>query len=217
MRQSDLLPGDRLSSNQVTVVGVGAIGRQVALQLSAIGVGEIQLVDFDTVEEVNLAPQGYFEEDLGKAKVAATGDLCRKINSEIKITEIDGKFRSNMEVGNVLFCCVDSIDTRREIWEAVSTEVALFLDARMSAEVARVFAVRNEEDRKYYPTTLFGSDEAFAGSCTAKSTIYCANVAAGMMLAQFSKWLRRMPTDKDICLNLLSMDLVADVDAVAST
>ena len=41
--------------------------------------------------------------------------------------------------------------------------------------------------------TLFAAEEAYAGSCTAKTTIYCANLAAALMLAQFTKWLRRLP------------------------
>ena len=47
--------------------------------------------------------------------------------------------------------------------------------------------------RKHYPTTLFTAAEAYHGACTAKSTIYCANVAAGIMVGQFAKWLRGMP------------------------
>ena len=62
-RQRDLLPPQRLAAARATVVGVGAVGRQVGLQLAAMGVGWLQLVDFDTVETVNLGPQGYFESD----------------------------------------------------------------------------------------------------------------------------------------------------------
>ena len=36
-RQSGIVPADRLSNVTVSVIGVGAIGRQVALQLAAIG------------------------------------------------------------------------------------------------------------------------------------------------------------------------------------
>ena len=36
-RQADLVPQDRLVSVVATVIGVGAVGRQVALQLAAIG------------------------------------------------------------------------------------------------------------------------------------------------------------------------------------
>ena len=53
---------------------------------------------------------------------------------------------------------------------------------------------------------LFTAEEAYVGSCTAKTTIYCANIAAGMMLAQFAKWLRRLPVEPDITINLLSAE-----------
>lgn len=47
-RQSGLIPSERLSQLTATVIGVGAISRQVALQLAAIGTPQIQLIDFDT-------------------------------------------------------------------------------------------------------------------------------------------------------------------------
>ena len=59
LRQRDIVPPDRLATCRATVVGVGAIGRQVALQLAAIGMPWLQLIDPDVLEAVNLAPQGY--------------------------------------------------------------------------------------------------------------------------------------------------------------
>ena len=45
----------RIMDCKATVIGVGAIGRQVAIQLTAIGVPHLQLIDFDHVEIGNLA------------------------------------------------------------------------------------------------------------------------------------------------------------------
>ena len=59
----------------------------------------------------------------------------------------------------------------------------------------------------HYPTTLFSADQAQAGPCTAKSTIFTANIAAGLMLEQFSRWLRNLPVDADVQLNLLSSEM----------
>jgi len=73
--------------------------------------------------------------------------------------------------------------------------------------VLRVLTTCNEAGRRHYPTTLFAAEEAYAGSCTAKTTIYCANIAAGMMLTQFTKYLRHLPTEPDLSLNLLAAEL----------
>ena len=207
LRQRDVVPTERLAHCRATVIGVGAIGRQVVLQLAAIGVPSLQLVDFDTVEPVNLAPQGYLEEDLEMLKVTATGEMVKKINSQITVELLPERFRRSTKVGDVVFCCVDKIDTRKLIWEAAGHKTRFFADARMSAEVMRVLVACDERGRKHYPTTLFAAEEAFVGACTAKSTIYTAALAAGLMLAAFTQWLRDMPPEPDVTLNLLAWEL----------
>ena len=83
----------------------------------------------------------------------------------------------------------------------------------MSAEVLRIITACDEQSREYYPQTLFTAAEAHTGPCTAKSTIYCANIAAGFMLAQFTKYLRLLPVDPDIQINLLASEIyVGDVN-----
>ena len=77
----------------------------------------------------------------------------------------------------------------------------------MSAEVLRVLTACDAATRKHYPTTLFAAGEAYAGACTAKTTIFCANIAAGIMVSQFAKYLRHLPVDADVQLNLLSSEL----------
>jgi len=77
----------------------------------------------------------------------------------------------------------------------------------MSAEVLRVLTACDSQSHRHYPTTLFRNAEAFVGACTAKTTIYCANIAAGMMVAQFTQYLRQLPVEPDIQLNLLAAEL----------
>ncbi len=205
-RQQDIIPADRLAACKASVIGVGAVGRQVVLQLTAMGIPWLQIIDFDVVEPSNLASQGYLEDDLDKFKVDATTDLCRKINSGLEIHVVSERFRRSTDVGNVVFCAVDSIDTRRLIWDSVKDKVNCFCDGRMTAETLRILTAYDCESRQHYPTTLFRANEAFVGSCTAKATIYCANIAAGLMIAQFTKYLRQLPIDPDIQLNLLASE-----------
>ncbi|MDD5458125.1 MAG: ThiF family adenylyltransferase [Phycisphaerae bacterium] len=206
-RQSDIVPRQRITECTATVIGIGAIGRQVALQLAAIGIPRIQLIDFDCVEISNVASQGYFEDDLERKKIDATAEICWKINSSLEIKLIPDRFKRSIVTGNTVFCCVDKIETRKHIWDIVKDKVSFFCDGRMAAEVLRVITACDEKGRQYYPQTLFTAEEAHRGTCTAKSTIYCANIAAGFMLAQFTKYLRLLLVDTDIQVNLLASEL----------
>jgi len=206
-RQRDIVPADRLAECQITVVGVGAIGRQVALQLAAMGGPTLTLIDFDTVEESNIASQGFRERDLGRPKVEATAEACLEINSRLDVTALNERFRRRTQPGNALFCCVDKIDARRLIWEAVKDRIAFFADGRMTAEVIRILTACDTAGQQHCPTTLFTPEEAFAGSCTSKMTVLAASIAAGLMISQFSRWLRRLPVEKDQTLNLLAGEL----------
>ena len=207
-RQSSLVPPERLSQVSATVIGVGAIGRQVALQLAAIGVPRLQFIDFDQVELTNITTQGYQVADLGKFKTTATREAAESLAPEISITELQDRFRPRHNTGSVIFCCVDSISAREAIWRAISAKCEFFVDGRMLGEVIRVLAISLPEMQGYYESTLFDQSVAHTGACTAQSTIYTANIAAGVMLHQFSRFLRRLPVDRDLSLNLLASELV---------
>ena len=210
-RQADIVPRERIMDCKATVIGVGAIGRQVAIQLTAIGVPVLQLVDFDHVDVSNLATQGYMQKDLKRPKVDVTAEFCREMNHDLNVEIIFERFKRSTPVGNCVFVCVDSIVTRKHIWNAVKDKVNFFVDGRMSAEVLRVITACDEKSREYYPETLFTAEQAHVGPCTAKTTIYCANIAAGFMLAQFTKYLRLLPIEPDIQVNLLASEINAGV------
>jgi molybdopterin/thiamine biosynthesis adenylyltransferase len=213
LRQREIVPPERLAQCHALVIGVGAIGRQVALQLAAIGVPRLTLFDDDCVQIENLAPQGYWAQDLQSSKVEATAAVCQRINPAVQVTTVAERFKRStvrslpQDRRLVAFLCVDSIQTRRLIWEVLQPQVAFLVDGRMSAEVIRVLAVAAPATDGSYARTLFQPEEAYAGACTAKSTIYTASIAAGLMLGQFTRWLRQLPVDPDLLLNLLSSEL----------
>jgi sulfur carrier protein ThiS adenylyltransferase len=144
-RQRDLVPPARLAEVHAVVIGVGAVGRQVALQLAAMGVPKMTLYDPDTVEIENLAPQGFWETDVGDYKVYAVANVAHQEFPQMDLTAVPDRFRR--------------------------------------------------------------SEVRTAGACTAKSTIYAASVAAGLLLAQFARWLSGQPVTPDQVLNLLAAEL----------
>ena len=205
-RQAGLVPQEKLNRIPATVIGVGAIGRQTAIQLAAIGIRRIQLIDFDIVEPTNITTQGYFHGDLGRPKVETTAGLLWQIDPQIEVRTIVDRFRPSHKFGEVVFVCVDSISARAAIWRSLRDRCAFCCDGRMLGEVIRILTATDEQSRDHYAGTLFPQAEAQAGACTSRSTIYAANIAAGLMIHQFTRWLRDLPTDADVTLNLLASE-----------
>jgi sulfur carrier protein ThiS adenylyltransferase len=201
------VPIEQLNQLLISVIGVGAIGRQVALQLAAIGARRLQLVDFDRVEHTNVTTQGYWAEDIGQSKVAATGCAITRLDPTSTVELIDDRFRPKSAVGEVIFCCVDSIEARGAIWRSAGRRARFWCDGRMLAETIRVLVATETFGRDHYPTTLFAAGEAQSGRCTARGILYTANIAAGLMVHQFARWLRGQPIDTDLSLNLLASEL----------
>jgi len=206
-RQASLIVRDKLAVCDCTVIGVGAIGRQVALQLGSIGAPRIQLVDFDNVEATNITTQGYRNDQLNMLKVTATASDIAAIDPGIAVDTINDRFRTKQKLGNVVFCCVDSISARAAIWRSLQSRCELWVDARMLGETMRVLSASDPLSKEHYQLTLFAQADAQRGACTAQSTIYTASIAAGLMIHQLSRWLRGFPLDHDLTLNLLASEL----------
>jgi molybdopterin-synthase adenylyltransferase len=207
-RQAGLVPQWRLESLAIDVIGVGAICRQVALQLAALGARKLRLFDFDVVELTNVTSQCYSQrDDIGAQKVQATRRTLLSIDPAIHIEVIADRYRPEHGTSEAVFCCVDSISARKAIWRSVRDKCEFWCDGRMLGEVCRIVTVAGAAGHDCYSKSLFPQAEAQAGSCTSRSTIYCANIAAGLMLHQFARWLRGVPVDLDLSLNLLASEL----------
>ncbi len=182
-RQADLVPQEKQTERSHRCGSVGDRSMQREGR-------HLQLFDFDTVEPTNITTQGYGFADLNQPKVVAMQEAINRIDPEIIVTPIPDRFRASYEAGEVVFCAVDKIDARKAIWRMAGKHRRFWSDGRMLGETIRVLSASNEDERKHYETTLFPASEAQAGRCTARSTIYAANICAALMVHQFSRWLR---------------------------
>ena len=60
-----------LGDKKVLLIGVGGVGSHVAAALCRAGIGQLEIVDFDVVDESNLGRQYYDVNDVGVVKVEA--------------------------------------------------------------------------------------------------------------------------------------------------
>ncbi len=70
----------KLRNARVAVAGLGGLGSNIAVMLARSGVGELLLVDFDTVDVTNLNRQMYLIPQLDKPKAEALPEILYQIN-----------------------------------------------------------------------------------------------------------------------------------------
>ena len=107
---------DVVKNAKVLVVGAGALGNEVIKNLALFGVGNIYIVDFDTIEYSNLTRSVLFREedaDKGYFKAEVACRKAREINPNINIQCICGKLNTDVGLGlyrkmDVVIGCLDS-------------------------------------------------------------------------------------------------------------
>ena len=90
------------------VVGSGAIGNEVLKNLTLMGIGNIIVADFDTIEDGNLSRSVLFRaSDRGRRKVDAAAERIKELNPDVNVKTWHGNI--NFEMGLGVFRHVDVI------------------------------------------------------------------------------------------------------------
>lgn len=99
---------DVVRNATVLVVGAGALGNEVIKNLALMGIGNILIADFDTIEDSNLSRSVLFRaKDNGRRKVDAAADAVKELNPDVKVKAWHGDI--NFELGLGVFRHVDAI------------------------------------------------------------------------------------------------------------
>ncbi len=116
--QVDIAGQERLLEARVLILGMGGLGCPAAQYLVAAGVGNIVLVDPDTVDTTNLQRQLlYTSADHGLAKVQAAKQSLLEINDGINIKAIAASLEGEallqqVSKATVVLDCTDNFSSR---------------------------------------------------------------------------------------------------------
>lgn len=75
----------KIRNGKVAVAGLGGLGSNIAVMLARMGVGELLLVDFDVVQNINLTRQHYDTTHIGMFKTDAMKTQIGQINPSVHI------------------------------------------------------------------------------------------------------------------------------------
>jgi tRNA threonylcarbamoyladenosine dehydratase len=126
LQRTELLIGndglEKLAKLNVMVIGLGGVGSFVAEFLARAGVGNMHIVDGDTVDLTNTNRQlPALHSTLGRTKTSVMADRIRDINPEINLTvhdvfvtpdEVDELLTEDL---NYVFDCIDSMQPKQHV------------------------------------------------------------------------------------------------------
>ncbi|MDD3591586.1 MAG: ThiF family adenylyltransferase [Sulfurovum sp.] len=108
-----------LQKKKIAVIGAGGLGCSLAMALGTSGIGEIHMVDFDTVSTHNIHRQIAFTlEDEGKNKAKTVVRLMEKKNPFVKAAAFEMDFEAFTTMGNrydLILDATDNLPTRAQI------------------------------------------------------------------------------------------------------
>ena len=118
-------PGQQaLLSAKAAIVGAGGLGGPVGLYLAAAGVGQITIIDDDTVESSNLQRQVQFaHSDVGLSKALIMSDRLKELNPDIESIAVNTRLTADtaktlLTGQDIIIDGVDSFETRFAINDA---------------------------------------------------------------------------------------------------
>lgn len=99
---------DRLKDARVLVIGAGALGNELLKNLALLGVGRIQVVDFDHIESSNLSRTVLFRQsDVNRPKAEVAARRAMELNPDTHVRAIPGNV--TLDIGLGIFRAADVI------------------------------------------------------------------------------------------------------------
>lgn len=194
-RHLEVFSPQKFGSKRVDIVGAGATGSNVAMQLAKLGVTNLHVWDFDAVESHNIANQIYHNSHIGQAKVDALADMILDATG-VEITKHPtALMKGEKDLGEVVFVLTDTMSSRLDIIENCIfmngvTDIAI--ETRMGSKSGTIhsFNPKSYQDIQGWKTTHFKDEEATSTSaCGATTTVGpTAALIASMAVWQFMRW-----------------------------
>jgi hypothetical protein len=172
-RHDELFNADAFNT-PVTVIGAGATGSWLVLQLAKLGITDITVWDFDHVEAHNVPNQLFGLADVGKSKVQALQHIvAEQTGMQINIKH---ERYENQPLSGYVFCMIDTMEGRKSIWHNAIKYKSLvkhYIEPRMGMDVARIYNLKPMDVQSHtpYEDTLYGDDVAEVSACGTSMTV----------------------------------------------
>lgn len=157
-----------------------------------MGVPKLDVWDDDDVSEHNVPMSIFRPKDFMRPKVEALREIVREF-SGLEIDVHHARYEGQEPLTGAVIVCVDTMEARRRIWEAVrmNPDVDLLIDTRTAGKLLWVFSVCpcDPDDAAYYDHHVsYGTREAAPHMCGLHGFMPMSYMAAGIAAASLTSW-----------------------------
>lgn len=163
----DWFSQESLKSTCVAVVGAGAIGNEVIKNLSLLGVGSIEIFDFDNIEEHNLTRSVLFrDDDINKSKAEVASARAKELDSSVQIVYHHGDVWKTLKIDSIkkyscIISCVDNFEARIKLSNICMLYRVDFINAAIDSRYVSV---------EVFPYSSFGRVACY--ECNLPDSVY---------------------------------------------
>jgi molybdopterin/thiamine biosynthesis adenylyltransferase len=190
-------------SEPIHIIGLGAVGSNIADQLARFGFDNFHLWDMDTVEFKNITNQMYSTFHVNYPKTKAMRAIIKDINPNANIT-LHEKYTGEPLEGYI-FLAVDSISVRKlAVTSNMDNEKVLAIfDTRIGAMDAQAYAAERNSLGDLLSTMDFTDEESLRDAprslcgemISIRSTV---QIITSLQVQNFIEFLRGKPLKKQI-------------------
>lgn len=181
-RSKDIV--NNLNEYTFHILGCGAIGSSVAIQLCKMGAEYFYLYDMDKVEELNIGVSAYNLNDIGQHKTNALLSHLKDNNPLADVRLVKGRFKELMyqESKDIVILGFDNMKARMQVVDfCVDNKCdVMLIDGRMGAEQYQQYTFPKLAKNKYL-RYWYSDEEGSEDPCNAKATSYCSNMAGSFI------------------------------------
>lgn len=170
--QYDIYNPELDKNPKIVIVWAWGIWSTTAYALAQMWLSNITVIDYDEVENHNVASQFYKESDLWKLKTESLKNNIKEF-TWVEIKTINDKYRSEFtKDADIVIIAVDNMKTRREVVESLTTKTIRFIDWRMAWRAFELYNYIPVYENEIYFKTRFTDEEASPVTCTNKSVSF---------------------------------------------
>ncbi|VUS37740.1 molybdopterin-synthase adenylyltransferase MoeB [Klebsiella spallanzanii] len=166
LRDFDFDGQEQLKASRVLVVGLGGLGCAAAQYLAAAGVGQLTLLDFDTVSLSNLQRQTlHSDAAIGQPKVDSARSALTRINPHVQLTPLNALLEeealwAQIAAHDLVLDCTDNVTIRNQLNTGCfrhKTPLVSGAAIRMEGQIS-VFTYQEDEPCYRCLSRLFGEN-----------------------------------------------------------